>query len=392
MFALAIFLSALSNGEIKSFTNKWYLIFLLYIPIAIIHSPPFITLLGHHNIAGSWQWKPYCYILIYTLLIVSVSNLRFSKHEIKRMFSIITYVGVIMALYVIFQKLNIDQFFIVKPVSVIGSPMEPLLMGTLGNSTIVSAFLVMCLPFCYYMRKWGRAIILIVAILLCHSQMSTGTMVVISFLYLFIFAPVTRPYLGTFCLCVAIGLTFFGITQPVKFRSMIGDNSRFGLWEQTINDINSPPINQDINTVGLNQAQKQYLAIQNERSYPFTGIGLGSFKIIFSEKHKTYNKIYNRIDYPKWGSPHNLYIHIAYCLGLVGLGLFLIIMWTTLWPAFLAIKINADILPIFISTISVLILSVGSFIIEIEPMRIYAAVFLGLILNKDLICRHSQKT
>lgn len=390
LFSLAIFLSALFNGEIKSFTNKWYLIFLLYIPIAIIHSPPFITLLGQKNIAGAWQWKPFCYILIYTLLIVTISSLRFSKHEVRRIFSAITVVGVLMALYVIVQKLNIDQFFVVKSYEEIGQPMNPHIMGFLGNSTIVSAFLVMCLPFCYYLKKWWKAIILIIAILLCQSQMSAGAMVVTSILYLFIFSPISRAYLGTFCLCSLIALTYFGINHPKEFRSKIGDNSRFGLWEKIIEDINSPPIKQEI-TPQMNQEQKEYLTIQNERTYPFTGIGLGSFRIMYPEKHKTpviKDGVHVAWSYPKWGSPHNFYIHIVYCIGIVGLGLFLIILWTTLWPAFLTIKTNPDILPIFISVVAVLLLSLGTFILEIEPMRFYGAIFLGLLLNKDLICRH----
>jgi len=388
LFALAIFLSALFNGEIKSFTNKWYLIFLFYIPFAIWHSPPFITLLGQHNIAGTWQWQPFCYILIYMLLIVSVSSLRFSRHEIHKMFSIITVVGVIMAFYVIVQSLNIEQFFTVKPVE-IGSPMKPKLMGSLGNSTIVSAFLVMCLPFCYYMRKWFRALILIIAVLLCNSQMATGTMIVCFVLYLFIYAPMSRPYLGTFCLCAAIGLTLFGITQPKEFRSRVGDNSRFVMWHKTVKDINSPPINQAI-TPNMNEQQKQYLTIQNDRTYPFTGLGLGSFKIMYSEKHKTFHPDFKRWVYPKWGSPHNFYIHIAYCLGIVGLGLFLIVLWTTLWPALLKIRDAPDILPVFISVISVLILSIATFILEIEPHRIYSAIFIGLLLNNSITNEKKQ--
>jgi len=389
LFSLAIFLSALFNGEIKSFTNKWYLIFLFYIPFAIWHSPPFITLLGQHNIAGSWQWKPFCYILIYALLIITVSSLRFSKHEIKRIFSIITVIGVLMALYVIVQKLNLEQFFKEKPMILIGQPMEPKLMGTLGNSTLVSAFLVMCIPFCYYMRKWGRVAILITAILLCRSQMAIGSLIVCTLLYALIYAPKTRPYLGTLCVTLIIGLTWFGVTHPKEFRSKIGDNSRFILWENIVKDINSPPISQEI-TPNMTQEQKNYLMIQNDRTYPFTGLGLGSFKIMYAEKHKEAVIKDGRIiafNYPKWGSPHNFYLHIAYCLGIIGLGLFLIVLWTTLWPAFLSIKDNPDILPVFMSIISVLILSIGTFILEIEPTRLYAAIFLGLLLNKDLICR-----
>ena len=262
-------------------------------------------------------------------------------------------------------------------------------MSTLGNSTIVSAFMVMTLPFAIYLRRWVVGGIIIVAILLCESQMATGSLIVCSLLYPLILCPKSRPYLGTLCVLVILGLTWFGITHPKEFRSKIGDNSRFQMWEKTIKDINSTPIQQQI-TSDMTQQQKEYLTIQNDRSYPFTGIGLGSYKIMYPEKHKTFHPNFKRWVYPKWGSPHNFYIHIAYTLGIIGLSLFLIILWTTLWPAFLAIKINVDLLPIFISVISVLILSVGTFILEIEPHRIYAAVFMGLLLNKDLICRRSQ--
>jgi len=393
IFALAIFLSALFNGEIKGFTNKWYLIFLFYIPFAIWHSPPFITILGRHNIAGAWQWKPFCYIIIYTLLIVAISNINIKKSDIKRIFSVITVVGVLMALYVIVQKLNIEQFFKIKPYEIIGEPMEPKLMGTMGNSTLVSAFLVMCLPFCYYMRKWVKAAIIISAIIVCRSQMSIGTMIVCSILYSFILYPKSRAYLGTLCAVVLIGVTLFGLTHPKEFRSKIGDNSRFSMWSNTIKDIVEPPINQDINTPGLTLKQKKYLIEQNDRTYPYTGIGLGSYIIMYSEKHKEIVTEHGVkvMKYPKWGSPHNLYIHISYCLGIAGLGLFLVVLWTTLFPAFMSTKYSPDVFPIFMSVISVLVLSIGSFILEIEPTRLYAAVFMGLLLNKILLSNYDAQ-
>ena len=190
------------------------------------------------------------------------------------------------------------------------------------------------------------------------------------------------------------GLILFGITSYDKVEPFIRNNGRLGLWKQVIKDIQSPPIHQDINGPGLTQAQKRYLAYQNDRNYPMTGLGLGSFKIMYPEKHKKrviYQYKFVRFHYPGWGNPHNAYIHIAYSLGVIGLGLFLIIIWTTLYPASLEIKYNKNLIPIFVSVISVLILSLATFILEIEPTRIYSAILVGLLLNKELPkFHHSQ--
>jgi len=327
IFSLAIFLYALFNGEIKSFKNKWFLIFLFYIPFSIINSPPFITLLGQHNIAGSWQWKPFTYILIYTLLIITISNIDFNKIERRRIFSIVTIIGVLISLYIFIQGLDLDQIFKVKSIDLIGLPMNPRLIGTMGNSTLISAFLVICLPFCYYMKKWGRASILICAILLCNSIMSTGAMVVSASLYSFMLWPKCRPYLGALGMVAMLGLTYFYASDTAQTKAYITSqsNGRVGIWKSILEDIKSAPINQDINTPGLSPEQIQYLTAQNDRIYSMTGIGGGSFKIMFSEKHKEIVNQEGRlsIKYPKWGTPHNLYIHIAYCFGIIGLGLFI---------------------------------------------------------------------
>jgi len=395
MFSFAIFLSAICHGELRSFRNYWYLVFLFYIPLTIWHSPPFISMVSRSNIAGSWQWKPFAFIVIYALLIFVVSNLKFKSYEIRKIFLIVTIVGVIMALYVLIQKLSmfpiaehIDQFFKVRPYEVIGDAKEPSLMGTMGNSTLVSAFLVMCLPFCLYMKKWIKAIIIIAAVLLCGSQMSTGAMILSLIVYSLILYARTRPYLGTVGLIAIVIIGYLGFFHMDKIRPHIRDNGRFLLWTNTVKDIFEPPIHQDINTPGLSADQKKYLAAQNDRTYALTGQGLGSFKLLYSEKHKQvhFNHLNQKIvKYPGWGNPHNEYLHLTQAIGIIGLCLFLILLWTSLIPALFAMKHEPLIVPLFVSIISVILLSFGTFVLEIEPTRLYSAVFMGLLLNRSLI-------
>ena len=186
LFTLAIVLSAFFSGEIKAIKNKWILIFLFYLPFSVYHSPPVLSMLGQNNLGGGWQFEPFLKIVIYVLLIIAVASIDFTKKELKKGFAVVSVMAVLMALYVIVQKLNIDQFFSVKGYNLIGSAQNPEIIGTLGNNTLVSAFMVMCLPFILYLRKWIKFGIVVAAILICESHVATGIMIICFLIYGFI--------------------------------------------------------------------------------------------------------------------------------------------------------------------------------------------------------------
>ena len=390
LFTLAIVLSAFFFGEIKAIKNKWLLIFLFYLPFSVYHSPPVISMLGQNNLGGGWQFEPFLKIVIYVLLIIAVASIDFTKKELKKGFAVVSVMAVLMALYVIVQKLNIDQFFTVKGYSLIGSAMEPKLIGTLGNSTLVSCYLVMCLPFLLYLKKWWKTIIIIIAVILCKSNMSNGVMGVCLLSYVWLMWPKCRLFMVILAVLAGSLATYGIIKYPNQIKARLShiDNGRVDHWKQVIEDIQASPINQDLNTPGLSPEQIKYLEQQNEKKYAMTGLGMGSFEILFSERHKwaeIYKQKFMGWRYPRWGNPHNIYIHIAYSLGIIGLGLFLICIWKTMIPALFALKSNSILIPPFICMVSVILFSCATFPLLIEPCRIYATISIGLLLNRGLL-------
>lgn len=93
---------------------------------------------------------------------------------------------------------------------------------------------------------------------------------------------------------------------------------------------------------GINRLELMRLSTLLIRDYPFTGVGLGAYSVVFS----TYVLL---IHVPFIGSPHNLYIEIAAEQGVPGLLAWLSIVTATLalaWRTHRAARPSAGVLPL----------------------------------------------
>ncbi len=362
-FSLGIALLAIYYGKLKPFRNYWALCFVGYLLLNYHFAPKPVDLI-EQNIPNLWSWKPILKIVIFLMLWVSISSLKFSNKDRNQILSCMVWVGTIMAMYVLSQWNRIDQFCSVfgslggnESVNFVGTG------GTLGNRTLVSPFMAMLVPLAIYLRKWWKAGLMILAVLATRSQVAIGALLVsLTFLYCSRYRRVF--YLLLAGVALVFTLSVIGYNTNDRVHDLIDDGSRFKVWGMVVDDWQSPVVeNQD-------------------RGYALTGQGIGSFRYAFSFKHR------NDITGPMFHQAHNEYLQVLYECGLIGLLLMLAAI----------LQVFRDIAPfdkvwrdpeqkhrIFLlsSFLVVVIAALGTFIWQMAPLILYTLTVLGLLQNSS---------
>jgi len=285
-------------------------------------------------ITNPWIYQSFVNIFAMLLLFLVVSN---SKIEIYKTLEVICWCGFVMSLYVLIQALGFRQFFPLK--THINTIMEMLpssqMTGTFGHPTLVSAFIAMCVPSALYLKRRWFAAVMIICVFLTMSQVSIVAMLVglvIYFLSRFstgkeMFAMITT------CLIALVVLSYL----------LHWDTGRFAEWASIIEQIKQP-------------LQGRYLAL--------TGMGMGSFSYLRQGQ--------------SFMQAHNEYLEIIFNTGLIGLGLFIAMLWVFIrstWKHVLDDQIRA-LLAMFICS---LVLASGNFVWQIGTIAFYTVVVAGMI-------------
>ena len=364
IFAMAIGLISLYYGKLKPFRNIWVLFFTGYLLLNFYFSPKPIDLINA-AVPNLWSWKPILKILIFLLMWVTISSLDFTLKDKRKIFNCMIWVGAMMAIYVLLQFKEIDQFCQVY--RRFGGENHGASVGTggaMGNRTIVSPFLAMIIPLALYMRSWWKAALMAAAVLATRSQMAIGAMIVsLVFLY-------GTMYRKTIYALAALGLVLLlvliiGFNTSATIHNFIGDGSRFSAWSQMIEDWRSPLIQ------------------GKDNSYALTGYGIGSFRYVWPNRHPAEAGA-------NFLQAHNDYLQVLYECGIVGLLLLLAAMvqvFRNQWPfdqwwrdeknkyrnyllaSFLCISLNA----------------MGTFVWQMAPLILYTIVVVGILQNRGVV-------
>lgn len=361
---LALGLASFFSGKIQQCHNKWLLLFIVFIPLNIHLSPRFPVILNGVHADNFWVWEPFVYILCYFIMFMGVQSISLTKENINKIFSVISWCGLVMAGYMILQWFGWDQFFIKREGEEFVQITQPLIVGSLGNSTIVSPYVAMIIPISLYLKRYWVSIALCFAVIISHSSMAIGGMIVSLIVYVMlkwkskgIYASIIMVLLF---LIVMAGMRW---VAPAKYNHVkniaISSNGRTGVWK-------------DIIEVTKNEK----LGVSKSR-HPFTGTGLGSQGILISPLLKT-----------KFKQAHNEYLEVLVTMGVFGLGLFLMAIWFMIKESFSAylsgININ-ELSAILSSFVCIAVVAFGTFIWQVSPHNYYTVLLCGLLSNRNLL-------
>ena len=344
MFALATVLTALYQGSLKPFRNKWALILVGFGLISFYLSPnPKLLFFGIES-GRFWSWEPLYQILVFLIFTIAVSSI---KINFDRVFAVMVWCGTLMATFVILQALRLDQFFEWRWCD------NGYMAGTLGNPTLVVPFLAMIVPIAIYKHKYIQCALMVIPAVLIRSDMAILSMVATLGAFLAFRshrALIVGVVAGVAGLLVVAGLY---ATSPV-LRETCPDNERFVTWRQSVIDLTSPVMR------------------DSKKIYALTGIGPGSFKYLFHTKNNKTNDWFIHA--------HNDYVQTLYEQGLLGFGLFLAMLVGFFKDTLNTITARKRAL--FASLSGIMVSAFGLFVWQVGTHIFYTLVIVGLLNNR----------
>ncbi|MDD5355084.1 MAG: O-antigen ligase family protein [Candidatus Omnitrophica bacterium] len=345
LFSLILGLLSFWYGLYKPLKNYWINILIVFFVISYFLAPKPDLKLFSDQVGMFWFWKSFLFILIYYLGFNAIQSIYFTKQDKNYLFNIISYVGLVMALYCLLQGLRIEQFY-----SISGLNNTVIIKGTLGSLGIVASFLAMIVPIVLYMRKFLFAIVMVIAIILTHSLVAIIALIVSLLFYLSTFGK--KQFITACLLFLAMAVPILVFTyKDVKNHKFNADGYRFSVWKETVKET---------------------------KNMPFTGLGLGTFNYTYYLKHHIPGEDYRQA--------HNDYIELMYNSGIIGLSLFLLsIYW--LYKQTYKIKlifnktINRENMALLSSFTSIAICAGGLFIWQLGAHIYYTLIIAGLLHN-----------
>ena len=362
--ALAIGLSGIYSGEIRKCKNKWILLFLLFIPINIHLAPQYNIELNGVSSPNYWVWKPFLTILCYFFMFIIVQSLKITRESLSKLFNVMVWCGLIMSTYVLFQNFGWDQFFIIKPGQHITASTNPLLVGTLGNSTIVSPYIAMIIPIALYLRRWIVALVLICAVIACQSNMAIGAMIVSLLLYVCFRYRLRGIFVVFLALTLSVSvLNGIRVLNPQKFTKITSKvtsaSGRIAVWKESI------------------KISKESELGKGKTRHPFTGTGLGSYPVLYRPLMKS-----------TFGKAHNEYLEVFCTMGIGGFVLFLMAIGFMLKSVFISYFEGfnqTEIAALICSFVCISLVALGTFIWQVSPQNYYTVLIFGLLSNRRIL-------
>lgn len=344
--SLAISLWGIYRGIVKPFNNKWLLLFLGYAYLITLFAPRWIglNLNAGGNVDGLWNYKPLFYFTVYILAVVVIASMHWKDEVVVRIFKIMAYSGFIMAVIMLLQKVGISPFSTVKNLELSSMSRSPEMAGTLGNPTISSPFVLLCIPAALYLRKYLLIAVMLVAIVFSKSSVAITATLATSIFY-FTFGNQIKFVSLLALLALAMALVI------IKNPDIL--SGRMEVWNIAFNDMKA--------------TQTTFL----------TGFGIGAFGFLFCPLlHQ---------NMPYWSEMHNEFFELMWGIGIIGLFLMLksiYFVFKKSWTISKDEKVRCLTSILF----AFCFVSLGTFIGHIGAFCIYLVVVVGILssmINKN---------
>lgn len=347
-FSAALVLWAICGQHKIECKNPWLAALIFYLAIHPIFSPKFNMMLDGHNIGGFWEYKPIVTALLYFGVFCVVSNLRWADDFIKNFFKILMWIGVISSCYIFLQYLNLDQFQHLYSIDYALLTHGGKMTATFTQPNYSGSFIALMIPFALYFRRWWKAAIMALAVILITSRMGMLVMVIGVTTYCFYRWRSITIVVGSFA--IFISLTFWQLFWPTATLSSV-DSGRSGLWVKVIHDCTHPWI-----------AQK---------AFPILGHGLDFYRNIWTAKHPN-----------EMLAVHNEWLQLWMDGGLLACALLIFsIFWLLKRINIYRLKDDQTValLACFLGSLGG---SCGLFLWQIEPHRLLTVVIFALLHRK----------
>lgn len=344
------------EGKFKKFSNKWALFLVGWFVVNIMQAPDFKTQLFGANASNFWVWKPFVFGMVYLLSVIGISSIKITSRHWTMILKGLIYPAFLMSLYIFIQAIGLDQWFGVKETA--AGVTNPHLAGFMGQPTIVSPFIAMCVPFALYGRKYVIALSMILSVILTKSMIAIGALLITLLIFISLFRNKKLICVGIMSVVLSVGIAAFPQTRHAAWDKVVSESSgRFSMWPTIVDDWKSP-------------------VIGGKKIYPVTGIGAGSFHYVFSPRLKN-----------NWRQAHNEYLEVLYNFGLVGLFFFIMAIFHVIKNSLpFALKFGGDrVLAVLASLLCICICAGGTFVWQIGTTAFYTVVLVGLLHNKEFI-------
>lgn len=341
VFALAIFCTHTPK-------NLWIKILVGYLLIHHFLVPPLdFNSPSSNMIARLWQYKPLAVVFIYYLLFTTIQKMEWTLPRREMILKTMAWVGLISAGYVIVQFLGLDSQLDLAGVYKYQAPrlMSDRLSGFQTHPNYAGIFVACCLPAAIYSKAWIKTIVMTLAVCLTTSAFAIGAMTMGIVFYLS--QTKARRYFPQFFLPALL----IACASILFLHLSVSDSGRFHVWS---------------------------LMFQDFKERPIFGYGFGSFPFLFQVRHAI-----------GFTQAHNEFFQLVYETGLIGGLLCLKAVQDFMKNTFQLIA-HENYLAFYTSLLILLIGSLGLFVFQIEPTRLYAVVLAGLLTHKEGIT-HAPK-
>lgn len=349
---------SLFGHSLKPFRNRWLLIlggWCFFTTLIGITTPVYLDKIILNLPPVLIAYKSLFYISLSIMAIVCLASISLDLKKISR---VINWTVIILCLYGIIQLFGCDEFFRVADAStgwVSKSIWEGIkdqtgnlshrVVATLGNPAILAVFLAICLPFSLYrLKQEGKfsLILLSIIILLTHSTTAFLCIITGSVIY-FLFTNRKIAYI-IIASSILIGAIFF-----YKLPTFLNPKGRVEVIKESWKVLYKKPL---------------------------TGLGLGNWEHLIGGNPDIVKKLVNQ----NWKEAHNEYWQGFFEIGLIGLILFLLTLWST-FIRFLK-NITPETITLASSVVIICLASMFYFPLRIGPLALYSVLIYGMFENK----------
>lgn len=408
---VALILAGLYYGELKKCRNPWALLLMGFLFFSLWCAPN-LALPVQIDVNGTMlkidlfgllrmrqidtqsliSWRFIGYSIVFFLTFLTISSIKFTKQNIRTLFLVMFRVGIVLSMYACCQAVGADQFFYRNGVlhSSAGH-----IAATLGQPVLLATFLTMIVPIGFYLGKPYKTFLIIGAILLTHSQVAQGALI-ISLLFLFATKGKKQFVISVLIVILTVVSLIIGFNTCRKIRLFVGDGGRFEQWRFMWVDMKGYETEVNRKKVTVKEYEKiitdkhpedvrysydydteEIVVSKSVKGYPFTGFGANSFTYKYHSDHKN-----------NYVQAHNDYWELAYNIGLIGLFLFLMALFWTFQDNFSIHSVltgTADRyrMTLLSSFLAICVCAGAMFVFQMGAHIFYAVVLAGLLHNKE---------